>query len=59
MSSFMPSVDAIASSFKPSADVTARVFILQNMISRAIFKLVPQTNHEIRQLPVFFLTEGL
>ena len=54
MSSFMSSVDAIASSFKPSTDATARVVILQNMIPRTIFKLVPQTNYEISQFPFFF-----
>lgn len=57
MSSFKPSVDAIASSYEPSVDAAARVFILQNMIPRAIFKLVLATIYEIRHFrssPFFF-----
>jgi len=60
LSSFKPSVVAIASSFEPSVDATARVFILQDMIPRAIFKLRQQTNHEIRhfRFSFFFYCEG-
>lgn len=57
MSSFKPSVDGIASSHEPSVDATARVFILQNMILRATFKLVPATNYEIT-LPVLIFFNG-